>query len=62
LHTSLLSVDVRFDVGLFEGTPFEIFPVAAALNLALCALLASRFLFTAFQSFRFARYAACDVE
>jgi hypothetical protein len=61
MHTSLLSVDVGFDVGLFEWTPFEVLPVTAALDLALCALLASRFLFTTFQSFRFARYAACDV-
>jgi hypothetical protein len=59
-HTSLLSVDVCFDVGLFERTPFEVFSVTAALDLALCALLASRFLFAAFQSFRFARYTACD--
>ena len=48
-HTSLLSVDVCFDVGLFERTPFEVFSVTAALDLALCALLASRFLFATFQ-------------
>lgn len=61
MHTSLLAVDVRFDVGLFKWTPFEVFPVTAALNLTLCALLASRFLFTTLQSFCFARHTACDV-
>lgn len=62
MRTSLLSVDIRFDVGLFERTPFEVFPVTAALDLALCALLASGFLFATFQSFCFTRYTACNVE
>ena len=61
MHTSLLSVDVGFDVGLFEWAPFEVFPVTAALHLALCALLTSRFLFATLQSFRFASHAAWDV-
>lgn len=59
-RTSLLAVDVDLDVGLLEGAPLEVLPVAAALNLALRALLAARLLFAAFQSLGLARYAACE--
>ena len=59
IHTSLLSVDVDFDVRLLEWSPFEVLPVASAFNLALRTLLTSRFLFATFQSFGLARYAAC---
>jgi hypothetical protein len=61
IRTSLLPVDVHFDVRLLEWPPFEVFPVASALNLALRTLLASRFLFATLQSFGFARYAACKI-
>jgi hypothetical protein len=57
-----LPVDVHFDVGLLEWPPFEVLPVAAALNLALRTLLASGFLFATLQSFGFARYAACRIS
>lgn len=58
--TSLLTVNVDFDVGLFKRAPFEVLPVAAAFDLSLCALLASWLLFAAFQSFGLTRYTACE--
>lgn len=60
-HTSFLPIDVRLDIGLLERPPFEVFPIAAALDLAFGALLASRLLFAAFQSFGFASHAAYEV-
>lgn len=60
-HTSFLPVNVRLNVGLLERPPFEVFPIAAALDLAFGALLASRLLFATFQSFGFASHAACEV-
>jgi len=60
-RTSLLPVDVHFDVRLLERPPFEVFPVATTLDLALCTLLASGFFFATLQSFGLARYAACRI-
>jgi hypothetical protein len=57
-----LPVNVHLDVGLLEWPPFEVLPVAAALNLALRTLLASGLLFATLQSFGFARYAACRMS
>ena len=56
--TSPLSVDVHFNVGLFEWPPFKVFPVAAALDLALRTLLTSGLLFATLESFGFTRHAA----
>lgn len=60
--TSPLSVDVDFDVGLLERSPFEVFPVAAALDLALRTLLTSGLFFATLESFGFTRHAACKIS
>lgn len=59
--TSLLLVNVHFDVGLLERPPFEVLPVASAFDLSLRTLLAPGLFFATLQSFGFARYAACKI-
>lgn len=48
LTSVVLPSNVRGDVGLFEGPPFEVLLVPSAVDVSLLALLATRFLLIAF--------------
>lgn len=58
-RTSLLPVDVHFHIRLFKRAPFEILLVTTTLYIPPRALLTTRLLFAALQTFRFAGQAAC---
>lgn len=54
--TFLLSFDIDLDVGVLEGSPFEVLLVASTFDLTFGTLLATWFLLVTFESFGF----TCD--